>query len=82
MKDIRTIYSQLSQKLTNDAKVVIEVANIKKAGFVTTLAWDIAKSVSEILRFEGEITENWDHYSTGYDHSYCLVFSNTIPNNT
>jgi DNA modification methylase len=75
LKDIQSIYKQLAQKISPDAKVVIEVANIKKDIYVTTLAWDIAKSVSKVLLFEGEIIVNWDHYSTGYDHSYCLLFS-------
>ena len=75
LKDIQSIYKQLALKLTKDAKVVLEVANIKKEGFVTTLAWDVAKSVSEVLLFEGEIIVNWDSYGAGYDHSYCLIFS-------
>ena len=75
LQDIQSIYKQLALKLDNDAKVVIEVANIKKEGHVTTLAWDIAKSVSEVLLFEGEIIVNWDSYGAGYDHSYCLIFS-------
>ena len=75
LRDIQSIYKQLALKLTNDSKVVIEVANIKKEGFVTTLAWDIAKSVSEVLLFEGEIIVNWDYYGAGYDHSYCLIYS-------
>jgi len=77
LKDIQSIYKQLALRLAKDAKVVIEVANIKKEGFVTTLAWDIAKSVSKVLHFDGEIVINWDSYGAGYDHSYCLIFSKT-----
>jgi len=53
---------------------------------VTPLAWDIAKEVSKIFHFEGEIVVGWKtkgvskgkgNYGYGYDHSYCLVFRNT-----
>jgi hypothetical protein len=54
---------------------VIEAANLKKQGSVTTLAWDIAREVSRMLHFEGEIVIGWDRYGYGYNHSYCLVFS-------
>ena len=42
---------------------------------LTTLAWDIAKAVSQVLRFEGEIVVGWNTCGFGYDHSYCLVFA-------
>jgi len=56
---------------------VIEVANLKDARGVTTLAWDIGTAVSTVLHFEGEIIVSWDTYGYSYDHSYCLVFSKT-----
>ena len=68
-----------------NSKIVIEVSNLKKGDVVTTLAWDIGKEISKILNFEGEIIVNWTSnntekadgfYGYGYDHSYCLVFSN------
>jgi hypothetical protein len=55
--------------------VVLEVANLKIEGELTTLAWDIAEEVSKVLRFEGEAVACWDRYDYGYDHSYCLIFS-------
>jgi hypothetical protein len=42
---------------------------------VTPLAWDVARALSSVLRFEGETVIGWDNYRYGYDHSYCLVFS-------
>jgi DNA modification methylase len=77
LKDIQSIYKQMSQMMELDARVVIEVANIKKRGVVTTLAWDIAKEISQVLHFEGEVVVSWDRYGSGYDHSYCLVFTKT-----
>ena len=53
---------------------MIEVANLKRDGRVTTLAWDLARVVADVLVFEGEVVVGWDHYGYGYDHSYCLVF--------
>ncbi len=53
----------------------MSIEGVLEEGFVTTLAWDVAKSVSEVLLFEGEIIVNWDSYGAGYDHSYCLIYS-------
>lgn len=75
LKDIRSIYEQVGQLMTSNAKVVVEVSNIKHGDSVTTLAWDIAKEVARVLHFEGEVVVCWDSYGYGYDHSYCLVFS-------
>ena len=75
LKDIRSIYHQMGHIMAVDAKVVVEVANIKHEDGVTTLAWDIAKEISKVLHFEGEVVVCWDFYGYGYDHSYCLVFS-------
>jgi len=61
--------------MKDGARAVLEVANLKGPGGVTTVAWDIARAVSSVLTFEGEIVIGWDRpYGYGYDHSYCLVF--------
>jgi len=39
--------------------VVVEIANIKN-DFVTTLAWDVCKVISNVLTFEKEIIINWN----------------------
>jgi tRNA G10 N-methylase Trm11 len=72
---LRDIYFQVARLMKPAAHVIIEAANLKGDAGVTTLAWDIARSVSEVLRFEGEIVVGWDRYGSGYDHSYCLVFT-------
>jgi DNA modification methylase len=71
---IRDVYAQVRALLRPGARAVIEAANLKSAGGVTTLAWDLARAVGEVLVFEGEVVVGWDHYGYGYDHSYCLVF--------
>ena len=77
LQEMGNIFSQVAQKLNPSGHVVIEAANLKKQGHVTPLAWDIAREVSKILHFKGEIMIVWDKYGYGYNHSYCLVFSKT-----
>jgi DNA modification methylase len=76
--DIRSIYEQMGQIMAPDAKAVVEVANIKHGDSVTTLAWDIAREISQVLHFDGEVVVSWDSYGGGYDHSYCLIFSQVV----
>jgi DNA modification methylase len=77
LRDIRNIYAQLRKQMKPTGTVVIEVANLKHDGQVTTLAWDVAQEVSQQLRFEGEVIVCWDKHMYGYEHSYCLVYSAT-----
>ena len=83
LQDIGEIYENVKQVLKPNSYVIIEVANFKNKGRVTTLAWDMAQEVSKILHFEGEIIVNWDllekdtedgSFGGSYDHHYCLVF--------
>jgi DNA modification methylase len=75
LADIRMVYEQISEIMKPKSKAVIEISNLKYVGKVTTLAWDVAREVSDSLNFEGEIINDWDTYGYGYTHSYCLVFS-------
>ncbi len=75
LRDLRAIYAHLAPRLKDEARDVVEVANLKGGAGVTTLAWDVAVAISEVLRFDGEVVVGWDHYGYGYDHSYCLVFT-------
>lgn len=79
LDDLREIFRQVSGLLRPESALVIEVANLRGSGGgpVTTLAWDVAQSVGQVLRFEGEVIVDWEPtYGHGYDHSYCLVFRN------
>ncbi len=71
---MQAIYAQMVPLMKPHARVVIEAANLKGASGVTPLAWDLARAVGAVLRFDGEIVVGWDRYGYGYDHSYCLVF--------
>jgi DNA modification methylase len=75
LSGMREIFGQVRGKLRPAGAVVLEVANLKIEGQLTTLAWDIAEEVAKVLRFEGEVVACWDRHDYGYDHSYCLVYS-------
>ena len=75
LRNIRSIYKQIQKHMKPTGKVVLEVANLKREGQVTTLAWDVAQEISKVMHFDGEVVVCWDKYGYGYDHSYCLVFS-------
>jgi hypothetical protein len=74
LRDLAQIYGQVRQLIKPGAHVVLEVANLKGPRGITTLAWDVARELAAVLRFEGEVVITWDSYAYGYDHSYCLVF--------
>jgi tRNA G10 N-methylase Trm11 len=76
LTDLQAIYRQIGLLMTETARAVVEVANLKQEGKVTPLAWDMAHAISQVLHFEGEIVVAWEPtYGYGYDHSYCLLFS-------
>ena len=79
LEEIGRVFSQVAERLNGSGHVVIEVSNLKKKDELTTLAWDVARAVSGVLRFEGERIICWDEYGYGYDHSYCLIFSQPRP---
>jgi hypothetical protein len=75
LADLRAVYEQIGTLMTPGALAVVEVANLKHAGGVTTLAWDAAAAIGGVLPFRGEVVVDWvPGYGYGYDHSYCLVF--------
>jgi len=75
LEEMGRIFAPVAGLLKPSGRAVIEVANLKDGAGVTPLAWDVAAAVSQVLHFEGEIVVCWDQYGYGYDHSYCLVFS-------
>jgi DNA modification methylase len=75
LRDMQQIYTQMRELMKPGARVVIEAANLLNPENTTTLAWDIAAAVGEVLRFEREVIILWEPtYGFGYDHSYCLMF--------
>ncbi len=75
------IYASIKKILKPDGYAIVEVANLQ-GSVVTPLAWDVAREISNVLHFEGEIIVCWEgeekkdghSYGYGYDHSYCLIF--------
>lgn len=75
LQDLAAVYVEVAKVMRPGAKVVVEVSNLKDPDGVTTLAWDVARAIGGVLRFEGEVVICWDRYAYGYDHSYCLLFA-------
>ncbi len=76
LRDLQHIFAQMRRLMKPGARLVIEASNLKGRSGVTTLAWDIANVVGQVLIFEGEMVIEWEApYGYGYDHSYALVFS-------
>lgn len=82
ISNLGKIYSNVGELANKGSYVVIEVSNLKGKK-ITTLAWDLAREVSKVLDFQGEVVIGWEgsdsyagngSYGYGYDHSYCLVF--------
>jgi hypothetical protein len=75
LAELRALYAQIGALMTPGATAVVEIANLKHPSGVTTLAWDVAGAIAEVLPFRGEVIVDWEpSYGYGYDHSYCLVF--------
>jgi hypothetical protein len=76
--DLRAIFGVLSATLRQGAKVVIEMSNVRSEQGVRTVAWDAAKVLADIFRFEGETVRcntGPEPAGPGYQHSYLLVFT-------
>lgn len=78
LNNLTAIYAQIQKRMKPDAHIVLEVSNLKAPSGITTLAWDVGRALSDVLRFEGEVVIGWDSYNYGYDHSYCLVFRSAL----
>lgn len=61
LEDIRNIYSDLKEIMMPNSLIIIDIANLKRNGDVTTLAWDVAKEVSKVIHFKGEIIIIWEY---------------------
>ncbi|MBE0525442.1 MAG: hypothetical protein IH631_00765, partial [Candidatus Thorarchaeota archaeon] len=83
LDELQGIFRKMREFLKPGAKVIVEVFNLSatKTRPMTLLAWDIARAISGVLRFEKEIIACWQGtdrgdspHIYGYNHSYCLVF--------
>lgn len=61
IRDFQKIYIQLKEIMKPNSIIAVDVANLKnESGEITTLAWDVGKSISKVLHFLGEIVIIWD----------------------
>ena len=76
--DLIGCFHEAREHIEPGATVVVNVANIREAAGIRTVAWDAAKALSRLFEFQGEIvrcnTEVSDESLGGYDHDYLLVF--------
>lgn len=71
---LREIYKNVSAHMKRGSYVIVQVDNLKGKQ-PSPLAWDVAETISVVLRFQGEIIVGWDgKRNYDYDHTYCLVF--------
>jgi DNA modification methylase len=84
LEDLTEIFQRLKKNMKRGAYIIIEASNLKGKE-TTILAWDIARNISKVYSFEGEIVIACKEKGTckgsgnsgyGYDHSYCMVFRN------
>jgi DNA modification methylase len=78
LEGLTDVFRRLRAVLKPQAVVVVNVSNIKRWDGLTTLAWDAGGAISKAMSFEGEVVVCWDDddHTFGYDHEYCLVFTN------
>jgi hypothetical protein len=83
LEQLQDIFRKLRGFLKPKAKVIVEAFNLGATSKrpLTLLAWDIARTLSVVLRFEKEIIACWEgtdradtQHIYGYNHSYCLMF--------
>jgi hypothetical protein len=85
LEQIQGIFRMTSNLLKPGAKVVVEVYNLGAVDSrpLTLLAWDMARTISEVLRFVKEIIvclqesdedQGKSPQMFGYDHYYSLLF--------
>jgi DNA modification methylase len=61
IQDFQKIYSQLKEVMKSNALIAVDVANLQNENAeVTTLAFDVAKSISNVLHFVKEIVIIWE----------------------
>jgi DNA methylase len=76
--DLRLIFTRLTSVLRPGAKVVLEMSNVREGPRVRMVAWDAARILAELFRFEGEVVRcntGPEPAGPGFDHSYLLVFT-------
>ena len=74
LAEVGDVFRQVARLLRPGGHAVINVANLEAGGIITTLAWDVARTVSRHLTFRHESFLCWDEQPAGLTGDYCLVF--------
>ncbi len=74
LAEVGDIFRQVAELLRPGGHAVVNVANLETDGTITSLAWDIARTVSRHLAFRQESFLCWDEQPAGLSGDYCLVF--------
>jgi len=74
LRELGDVFGQVAGLLRPGGHAVINVGNMQDDGVVTTLAWDLAREVSEHLRFVREVFLCWDEQPEWLTGDYLLVF--------
>jgi hypothetical protein len=80
LDELQAVFTQLKPMLKRDAHVVVEVSNLRGNG-ITTLAWDVGRALSRVLRFEGEVVVGWRGEDEG-EGTYGLAYLTSAPSVT
>lgn len=76
LRRMQYIFKQLSQLMKRNARVVVQVDNLRQKSF-TPLVRDIGHVISKSMRMDDEIIIQWENAPKDYPYTHCLVFKNT-----
>jgi len=74
LDEIGDVFGQVAQLLRPGGHAVVNVANMRVDGRVTTLAWDVGRVIRAHLTLLQESFLCWDHQPDWLTGDYCLVF--------
>jgi DNA modification methylase len=74
LTEIGDVFRQVADLLRPGGHAVVNVANIKVGTTVTTLAWDMAQTISRHLTLVQESFLCWDEQPAELTGDYCLIF--------
>jgi hypothetical protein len=75
----------IASTLRPQARIVVEMANVREGRNVRTIAWGAAGVLADLFHFDGELVRcntGAEPAGPGFDHSYLLVFTNDATNQT
>lgn len=74
LREIGEVFAQVAGLLRPGGHAVVNVANVVTGDHVTTLAWDVGRTIAQHLTFLGETFLCWDEHPPGLVGDYLLWF--------